>query len=156
MSELAVGPAARPRPTFVSAVLAVVSSVVVASLLCLAVAAVAHRAGASTEFLALTAPVFVTFIVIGAVVGAIGWTIVRRRARDPRRLLRVLVPAVFLLSLVPDVLVGVTGALPGTSWTAVVALMVMHLVVTVCVVAAYSLFLPVRALGSTARGRTSP
>ena len=149
MSETAAVPGARTRPTVVNVVLAVVSSVVAASLLCLVVAAVAHAAGASDEFLALTPQVFVSFIVVGAVVGAVGWVIIRRYARNPQRLLNVLVPTVFLLSLVPDVLVGVNGALPHTSWTAVVALMVMHLVVTVCVVAAYRIFLPVRRAGVT-------
>lgn len=65
--------------------------------------------------------------------------------RHPRRTLNVLVPIVLLVSFVPDILVGVTRALPGTSWTAVAALMVMHLVVAACAVAAYRRFLPVRA-----------
>lgn len=65
--------------------------------------------------------------------------------RHPRRTLNVLVPIVLLVSFVPDILVGVTRALPGTSWTAVAALMVMHLVVAACAVAAYRRFLPARA-----------
>lgn len=53
-----------------------------------------------------------------------------------------LVPVVVLLSLVPDVLVGASGQMPGTSWGAVVGLMVMHLVVTIVAVPAYQRVLP--------------
>lgn len=150
MTEIAAEPAVHPRSTFVSATLAVVSSSVVAGLLCLGVAALAHAAGASTDFKPLTPVIFSSFVVIGAVVGAIGWSVVRRRAQDPQRLLTILVPTVFLLSLVPDILVGATDALPGTSWAGVIGLMGMHLVVTVCLVAAYRVFLPVRRVGAAA------
>lgn len=131
------------RPVAVSIALAIVSASVVASVLCLGVAAIAHAAGASREMVALTPAVFVPLIVIGVIAGAIGWTIIRAKARDPRRVLGVLVPAVLLVSFVPDVLVGVTRTLPGTTWTAMVGLMVMHLVVGGCAVLAYRTFLPV-------------
>jgi hypothetical protein len=134
---------ASSRPFIASFGLAVVSAAVVASVLCLGVAAVAHAAGASPQMLALTPTVFVPFIVIGVLGGAIGWSIIRAKARDPRRVLNVLVPVVLLVSFVPDILVGVSRALPGTTWTAVIGLMVMHVVVAACAVAAFRKFLPV-------------
>lgn len=61
-----------------------VSASVVASLLCLAVAAIAHAvAGASPEMLGLTPMVFIPFMVIGVIGGAIGWTVIRAKARNP-------------------------------------------------------------------------
>lgn len=143
MSETATT-APPTRSTGASIALAVVSSFVVAGLLNFAVAAAARALGASPDFRALTPPAFLTLTLLGAVGGAIGWSIIRRRARDPYRVLSRLVPALFVLSLVPDVLVGVTQTLPGATWTGVIALMTMHLIVTVCVVAAYQYFMPVR------------
>jgi hypothetical protein len=136
-------PSAGRRPVAVSLVLAVVSASVVAALLCLLVAAGAHAAGASSAMLALTPAIFVPFIVVGVLAGAIGWSIIRARSRRPAAVLRRLVPVVLLVSLVPDVLVGVSRAMPGTSWTGVIGLMTMHVVVAACAVLAYRIFLPV-------------
>ncbi len=52
--------------------------------------------------------------------------------------MRWLAPAVVLVSLVPDILVGVNEGLPNASWTAVFGLMVMHLVVAGAAVLAFS------------------
>lgn len=131
------------RTTVVGIALSVVSATLAASLVCLAVARIALAAGASDAFLALTPQVFIAFVAVGALGGAIGWAIIRRRVSRPRQLLTRLVPIVFVVSLVPDVLVGVTRALPGTNWVGVAALMIMHVVVAVCVVAANLRFLPV-------------
>lgn len=151
MTQLSASPTTK-RPTVVSAILAVLAGSVVAILLCFVVAQIAFALGASRDFLALTPGAYGTFIVIGAVIGVIGWALIRRFARTPRRLLDVLVPLVLGLSFIPDILVGVTKALPGTSWTGVIALMVMHVVVAASLVAAYRFFLPVRgASGAPSR-----
>lgn len=42
----------------------------------------------------------------------------------------------------PDIMVGATASQPGTSWGAVVALVVMHLVVAAVAVPAYQRLLP--------------
>jgi hypothetical protein len=52
--------------------------------------------------------------------------LVRARARRPRTLLTVLVPVLLVLSLVPDVMLLVTGFIPGTTTTGAIALMLMH------------------------------
>ena len=105
------------------------------------VAQVAIAAGASEDFQPLTIAAYGFFTVIGVVAGLIGWLLVRRRD-DAAATLRWLVPTVLVVSLVPDVMVGFSDR-AGVSWGAVVALMVMHVVVTVAAVATFSRLLPV-------------
>lgn len=63
--------------------------------------------------------------VVGVLFGTIGWVMVSARAAQPRRVLRVLVPAVLVVSFVPDVLIAVGG----TTWGAAVTLAIAHFVV---------------------------
>ena len=85
---------------------------------------------------------YVALIVVGVVAGAAGWLAVRRRAANPPGVMRSLAPAVVVLSFIPDVLVGVTKSLAGTTWAGVGGLMAMHLAVAICAVAAFTRFLP--------------
>lgn len=140
--------AATVRPAGLSGALiagSLVAAAVVATALNAVVAAIAHAAGASTQLQALQPPAFATFTFIGVLAGAAGWAIVRARADNPRRVLRVLAPAVVLVSFVPDVLVGATDALPGSGWGGAIALMVMHVVVTAVAVGTYLRALPLPA-----------
>jgi hypothetical protein len=89
----------------------------------------------------LGVPGVVTISVATAVAAVVGWAIVRRRARDPRAMLRRLVPIVLLASFVPDVLLGVATA-EATGWAPVVALAVMHVTTAVVAVAVCSRLLP--------------
>jgi hypothetical protein len=91
----------------------------------------------------LTPPVYLTFTVIGAVVGTSGWTIVRRRATDPARVLSWLVPLVIVVSLIPDAAIAVTSDAVGG-----IALGCMHLAVLAVALPAFRRFLP---LTTTAR-----
>jgi hypothetical protein len=136
-SSATLRPAA-PRPLLRTLVTLVVA-VVVAVVLNAVIAAVAVAAGASPDYGPLTFAAYTLFTVVGVVLGWIGWSIVRRRARNPRRVLSVLVPVVTLASLVPDVLLLVFRFIPDTSAAAVIALMLMHLVVVVAAVPAYVL-----------------
>ncbi|HET6742039.1 MAG TPA: DUF6069 family protein [Kribbella sp.] len=95
--------------------------------------------GADPGFRPLTAPVFLPFTLIGIAVGYTGWTTVARRSTDPRSVLRRLVPAVLVLSMIPDLLLLATKFIPDTSTTAVLGLMLMHVVVTAVAVPAYQL-----------------
>ncbi|MEU6180066.1 DUF6069 family protein [Streptomyces coeruleorubidus] len=80
--------------------------------------------------------------VIGVLLGAVGWAVVRRVAKNPAGLLRWLVPVAVVVSFVPDLaLLG--GDTPGSGPLAVVALMVMHVVVGVVAVFAYRRVMPV-------------
>ena len=105
------------------------------------VAQVALAAGASEDFQPLTFAAYGFFTVVGVVAALIGWVLIRRSAKAESTL-RWLVPTVLVVSLVPDVLVGFSDR-EGVSWGAVVALMVMHVVVTVAAVATFSRLLPV-------------
>ncbi len=105
------------------------------------VAQVALAAGASEEFQPLTVGAYGFFTVIGVVAGLVGWLLIRRTA-NAAATLRWLVPTVLVLSLIPDVLLGFSDR-AGVSWGAVVALMVMHVVVTVAAVTTFSRLLPV-------------
>ncbi len=119
-----------------------VAAIAVATALDAAVAAIAHAAGASGDFSPLKLPSYASLTIIGVFAGAAGWAIVRGRAASPRRLLRVLVPAVLLISLLPDILVGASGTMAGSSWGAVAALIAMHLIVAAVAVGTYLRVLP--------------
>lgn len=103
------------------------------------VAAVAIATGASATYGPLTPPAFGLFTALGVAAGWVGWSLVRRHAKDPRRALSILVPAVTVASFIPDVLLLALGFIPGTTTGAVIALMVMHVVVVAVAVPAYAL-----------------
>jgi len=65
------------------------------------VALVARAAGAPSSFRQLQPGTYIPLVVLGVVAGAVGWEITTHRARDPRRTLSRLVPAVLLLSSSP-------------------------------------------------------
>ncbi|MFI8073756.1 DUF6069 family protein [Streptomyces sp. NPDC086033] len=118
---------------------------VVAVALNAVIAATAHAAGASDDFEALQLPAYAVLTVFGVVISAAVWAIIRARSARPARLLRTLVPAVLIVSLIPDVMVGVADSRPGTSWGAGIVLMVMHVAVTAVAVPAYLRSLPLSA-----------
>ena len=95
-----------------------------------------------SEFQQLTLPVYGFLTVVGAIAGAIGWHLIATRSRNAAGLLRVLVPTVLVLSLIPDVLLLVTDSQPGTTTAGVIALMLMHVGVAVAAVPAYRRFIP--------------
>lgn len=72
---------------------------------------------------------------LGLLAGAGGWTLIARRAPHA---LRVVVPAVLVLTWVPDLLLLTAGATAAN----VGGLMLMHLAVTTAVVAAMRTFRP--------------
>lgn len=118
-----------------SVLIAFVASGVINTVICLAAVALGADAGV---VLGLNPPFFLSFALIGLLIAAAAWSLVRSRARRPGAVMRVLVPVVVLVSLVPDLLVG----LAGLGWTGAFALMLMHLSVAVCGVAALRRFLP--------------
>ncbi|WP_460073086.1 DUF6069 family protein [Streptomyces sp. YKOK-I1] len=141
--ELTATRSARPGRALIAGGL--VAAAVVATALDAAVAAIAHAAGASDDFQPLELPTYAALTLIGIMAGAAGWAVVRARSTGPGRLLRVLVPVVLLVSLVPDVLVGMAQTQPGASWGGAVALMVMHLAVAAVAVPTYLRVLPLSA-----------
>lgn len=119
-------------------ILTLSAAVVVAIAANAVVAAVAVTTGAPATYGPLTLPAYGLFTALGVIAGWIGWTLVQRKAHDPRRTLSILVPAVTVVSFVPDVLLLVLGFIPGTTTGAVIALMVMHLVVVAVAVPTYA------------------
>lgn len=83
--------------------------------------------------------------VFGVLAAAAAWAIIRARSARPDRLLRTLAPVILIVSLVPDIMVGVSDSRPGTSWGAVIALMVMHVAVAAVAIPAYQRLLPLPA-----------
>lgn len=77
--------------------------------------------------------------IIGVLAGTVGWALVRRRAANARATLRKLVPAVVVLSFIPDVLLLVGGVADGINFA---GLVVMHVVVAAVTVTAVSRALP--------------
>jgi hypothetical protein len=128
--------------TLARAALALVTAVVAASVVDTVIAALAHAAGASHGFRPLQFATYTSLTVIGILLADLAWLTVRARSADPGRLLRSLVPVVVGLSFIPDVLVGATKSQAHTSWGAVGALMLMHLVVAASAVASFRWLLP--------------
>ncbi|MFC7265572.1 DUF6069 family protein [Streptomyces lutosisoli] len=130
-----------PRSRALTVVAGLVAAAVVAALGNAVVAVLAHAAGASGDFDPLHPSAYAPLTVFGVVLGAIGWAVVRRVAKNPAGLLRWLVPVLVVVSFVPDLsLLG--GNTPGSGPLAVAALMVMHVVVAAVAVVAYRRVLP--------------
>ena len=128
-------------PTAVAFPLAVVVAVVVGALGTTAIAAIAHGAGVAHSFSPLHPGSYIALIVLGVLGGAVAWQLVRVKARQPSRVLRSLVPAVVILSFIPDIVIGITGSFHAT-WGGVIALMAAHVVVAMAAVTSFAELLP--------------
>lgn len=106
--------------------------------------AIAIAGGANSGFMPLTIYVFAPLTVVGYAAACVGWRIIRSRSAKPDSMLRVLVPVLTLLSLVPHVVLLATGFIPHSSLIGVLALALMHLVVVTTVVLVSQRVAPVR------------
>jgi hypothetical protein len=106
------------------------------------IAALAHALGASDDFQPLQFGTFAFLTVVGTLIAAAGWAAIRRWAGRPAAVLRVLVPAVLVVSVIPDLLLLVSDAQAGTSGLAVGALMVMHVAVAAVAVPVFRAVMP--------------
>jgi len=125
--------------------LLLLAAVAAAGLANTVIALAAVAAGAPSSYGPLTAPAYLTFTVVGVLVGYLGWRIVRRSAARPARVLRVLVPVVLVLSWVPDALLAALQFIPGTTLTGAIALALMHAVVVAVAVPVYARIAPLPA-----------
>lgn len=130
-----------PRTRTANVLLAVLVASLVALVGNTVVAQIALAAGASEDFQPLAIGAYGFLTVAGVVAAVVGWTLILR-THHAAATLRWLVPTVLALSLVPDIMLGLSDR-TGVSWGAVVALMAMHAVVTASCVAAFSRLLPV-------------
>lgn len=116
----------------------VLAAIVVASVANAVIALLALAGGAPDDFQPLEPSSYIFLTAVGVVAGAVGWAIVRKVSKDPEALMRWLVPAVVVVSFVPDFLLFGAGGVTG-----VLALLVMHVVVAVIAVFAYRKVMPV-------------
>lgn len=108
-----------------------------------AIALIAVALGA-TATPPLTPAIDIAFSVVTSVAGAIGWTIVNRRSADPRRVLKVLAPALLLVSFIPDIALGAaTAATTGSA--PILALALMHVASIGIALPVYARLLPLKA-----------
>lgn len=84
---------------------------------------------------------FLTFTVIAAVAGAVGWHLINRLAHRPARVMRWLVPTFLVVSLLPDVAVGMA-----MGWLIAGPLMLMHVATITIAVLTYRRLMPLRIL----------
>ena len=82
--------------------------------------------GVSSEFPPLQAGPPVVFSIIGVLGAVIVFAIIARFATRPIALFRRIAIVVLIISLVPDILLYTSNAMPGSSLAAVLALMLMH------------------------------
>jgi hypothetical protein len=132
----------RPGPGRAAATGWLVGGIVAASIANALIALASRAAGASDAFQPLQPGAYVSFTVLGVLIGAAGWAVVRRRSADPRALLARLVPAVVAVSLVPDLAMFVSDYKPHANAAGIIGLMLMHVVVAAVAVAAYHRSLP--------------
>ena len=109
-----------------------------------AIALVAHAAGVSEDFDPMAPSAYLALAVIGVSLASLSWFAIARRTENPRAILIRLVPAVVLISFIPDLLLGVSQSEPGTTWGAVASLMLMHLAVAAITVPTLARVMPVR------------
>jgi len=87
---------------------------------------------------------YLSFAIAGTLAAIGGWVLVVRLVRRSARLLRVLVPVLVVLSLIPDAVLLATGFIPGATPGAVIALALMHPLVAAVAVVAGSRIAPAR------------
>ena len=94
-----------------------------------------------TERMGLALAEYAPATVIGILLGTLGWYLVRRFSSNPRKVLRVLVPAVVVASWIPDL--GILAG--GASIVNSIALILMHVVVAAATVPTLARVLPLGA-----------
>ncbi|TCK26181.1 DUF6069 family protein [Pseudonocardia endophytica] len=121
------------------ALLTIGAAAVVAMLVNAVIATGALALGPGAAPVGLTPAEYLSASVVGILIGAAGWALVRRFTARPAAVLRVLVPVVVVLTWIPDVAVLLGGATVVNA----VGLMLMHAVVATSAVVALRRVLPV-------------
>ena len=134
--------AATTQSAFRSTAIAALVGAVVISLGNLAIASISLALG-TPSVVQLTPGPYLMFSVLAGVVGAIGWAIIRRRAKEPRLVLGMLAAVGLALSLVPLVFLGI-DMVKISGWTPVATLALMHVATFGLAYATFSTLLPVR------------
>lgn len=140
-------PSAAAKPRSVRGFLATVVIAAVGSVIAVAVVALLAQALGVPAFHVLQPSAYTPLVIIGVVAGAMGWLVIVRRAASPRAVLKWLVPAVLLVSFIPDVLLGMglLGGEAGMTVGGTVALMIMHVAVAAVAVPVFARLMPIGA-----------
>ncbi|HET8895885.1 MAG TPA: DUF6069 family protein [Protaetiibacter sp.] len=131
-----------PRASVVA--LTVLAALVAVGVVTSLIAFVALTAGVGDGFPPLQPQAYLSFALAGTLIALGGWVLIVRFVRRSARLLKVLVPGLFVVTLIPDVVLLVTGFIPGATPGAVIALMLMHPVVAGAAVLAGQRIAPAR------------
>lgn len=83
---------------------------------------------------------YISFTIIAAFAGAVGWHIINRRASRPATVMQWLVPTFLVVSFIPDIVVGVA-----MGWLMAGALTLMHVATITIAVLTYRRFMPLRS-----------
>jgi hypothetical protein len=132
---------AAPTRTVRGILLSLLFAGILAAVVNVVIGIATRAAGGDATVTGMMIPAEIGATIFGVLFGAIGWSIVRRAAKRPAGVLSVLVPVVFLLSLVPVIGFGVQSGTTAV-WTAMVGLGIMHLVTIAIAVPVYRRFLP--------------
>ena len=130
------------RPSWAARFGIVAGVAIAASVVNGVIAQVALALGADSSFMPLQPAAYVFLTVVGVLLALAGWALVRRYSSRPARLLRFLVPAVLLISFVPDLTTA--PQMPGASTLGVIALVLMHITTTAIIVLGFTRTHPVR------------
>ena len=139
------GPSSAQAPGSVRAIIMAIVIAAVGSVITVAVVALLAQALGVPAFHVLQPSAYVPLVILGVIAGAIGWLVIVRRAGSPRVVLQWLVPAVLVVSFVPDVLLGMglLGGETGMTVGGTIALMIMHLAVAAVALPTFARLMPV-------------
>ena len=141
-TTLSSGTTASARYSKRSIALAAVIAAALTSLVNLGIASLSL--GLGTAVVPQLNPVaYISASAFASIVGAIGWAIIARRARNPRLVLAILAAGILLLSLIGLTVLAAT-TVATTGWAPIVTLAIMHLTTISIAVGTYSLLLPVQ------------
>jgi uncharacterized protein DUF6069 len=138
MSTASLDQTTSAQSTWRRAAIAVVVVTIAASVANAVISLIAQAAGADTaDYQGLTPAAYVSLTFLGTVAGVLAWIAVRAKADRPAVVLRRLVPAVVLVSLLADVAVGIS-----VGWTGAIALGLMHVALAAIAVPVFRRALP--------------
>lgn len=137
-TEVQARTAAAPTTT-TRVIIGVVVAIVISLIICTVIALIASALTPHGTRTGLELVSYGPLATVGIIAGTVGWAIIRRSARRPRAILRVLVPVVAVLSLIPDLLL----LFAGNTVINVISLMIMHLLVATTIALTLIRVLPV-------------